>query len=184
LKNQLLITRIFGLLALSIAVILFFMRSNDAALMQKEISDLKNEIAKAEDDYLALDATMISLNDLNVHMGKELEMFRNPDNRMFFLKSNTVLSKEATGILCWNKKDFSIQLSVESLPEKEKDEHYYLWAFTNNKTIGLGALPSGINSNFYPLKITFRDPVKFAITLEEKGKEVIFNSSNLYLESE
>lgn len=166
------------------AAVLFFMWSNDAALKQEEIANLKNKIEKAEDDYLALDVTMISLNDLNVHMGKELEMFRNPDNKIFFLKSKTILSKEASGILCWNKKDFSIQLSVESLPEKEKNEQYYLWGFTNNKTMGLGALPSGINSNFYPLKITFRDPVKFAITLEEKGKEIIFNSDNLYLESE
>lgn len=149
--------------------------------MEKQLADVKSQLEKMGDDYLTLDATMIALNDLNTHMGKELEMFRNPDFKTVFLTKNHPMAEGSKAIICWNKIDKTILIAADHLPEKGGDKDFQLWAIVNGKPVDMGVLPAEINGNFMVLPSTVENPQAFAITLENKGGSPVPTMEQMYL---
>ncbi len=148
---------------------------------EKQLGEMKTEMEKLKEDYLTLDATMISLNDLNVHMGKELAMFRNPDFKTVFLTQNHPMADGSKAIICWNKIDKSVMIAADHLPEKDGDKDFQLWAIVNGKPVDMGVLPVEMNGNFIVLPSTIDNPQAFAITLENKGGSTVPTMEQMYL---
>lgn len=171
------------LFVLSIAILatLSIIFWQEHQISRDEAEKLKKENEKLQDDYLTLDASLISLNELNVHMSKELEMFRNPANRIFFLSSADLVLEETRSIICWNRKTGAILISVENFPEIPSDKKAILWAEINGKMISLGVLPKGLNSNFIQLEFTATNAENFLISLENSTEKPIAVPQSPYL---
>lgn len=167
--------------AASVAIILFFFLRSEQNAHETEIASMKNEAEKWKEDYLTLDATAIALNDLNVHMGKELDMFRNPDFKTVFLASSETDSEKGKIIICWNKNDGSVMIAVESIPDKPDEMDYQLWAIVDGKPMDMGVLAEESNGNFSVLETKVENPQAFAITLEKKGGSPVPTLENLFL---
>lgn len=171
------------LLVLFIAVLatvsIVFWQENQ--ISREEVERLKAENEKLQEDYLTLDASLISLNDLNVHMSKELEMFRNPDNRIFFLGSEELFWENSRAILCWNPTEKSLFIAVENFPDLPKDSRWQLWSVSNNELLSLGPLPKGVNSNFIKMEVPVEKADHFIISLEKSGNMQVVNPSLPYL---
>lgn len=148
---------------------------------ENAILNLENEIEKLNDDYLTLDANLVSLNDLNMAFSKELEMFRNPDNKTYFLNPIHPLANDSKAILIWNQKDKSILFSCEGLPKTSDETNYQLWALRSGKYFPVAVLPQILSGNFIKLKGTTDKAEGFFITLEEMGKLNESSPSETYL---
>jgi hypothetical protein len=177
-KNLTIIFLSVLIVALTIFNIFSWQKNNEN---ENTILNLKNEMEKLNDDYLTLDANLVSLNDLNVILANELEVFRNPDNKIYFLNGIHPLAKEAKAILIWNKKDKTILFSSEGLPKVSDKTHYQLWALRNGKNFPIIALPRILSGNFIKLDITTEWADGFIITLEESGALNELNPSETYL---
>ena len=177
-KNLTIIFLSLTIVVLTTLTIFYWQKNNEN---ESAILNLKNEIEKLSDDYLTLDANLVSLNDLNLILTNELEMFRNPDNKIFFLNGIHPLAKESKAILIWNKKDKTILFSSEGLPQVSEKTHYQLWVLRNGKNFPIIALPRILSGNFVKLDITTEMPDGFIITHEESGALNELNPSKTYL---
>lgn len=148
---------------------------------ENELAELKSEIEKLNDDYLTLDANLVSLNDLNVAFSREVEMFRNPDNKTYFLNAIHPLAKDSKAILIWNQKDKSILLSCEGLPKISDKTQYQLWALRGGKYYPVIDLPRILNGNFLDLETITEKAETYIITLEEAGENSSSIPSETYL---
>jgi hypothetical protein len=169
---------VLSVLLMAVLNIYSWMKSSER---EEKISGLESEIEKWKDDYFTLDANLISLNDLNVMLTKELELYRNPDNRAFFLQAIHALAEDAKAILIWNKKDYSILFSCEGLPKVSEKSNYQLWVLRNGKYFPVINLPRLLSSGFIKLETIIESADGFIITLEESSKNPPSVPSETYL---
>lgn len=169
---------VLAVLLMAILNIFSFMKSSES---EEKITQLESEIEKMQDDYLTLDANLISLNELNVMLSKELELFRNPDNRAFFLKAIHPLADSSKAILIWNKKDQSVLFSCEGLPKVSEKSNYQLWVLRGGKYFPVIALPRILSGSFIKLDCIIKSAEGFIISLEEAGKNPPAVPSETYL---
>lgn len=177
-KNITIIFLSLTIVALAVSNIFSWQKNKEN---ENTILNLENEMEKLNDDYLTLDANLVSLNDLNVTLSNELEMFRHPDNRAFFFNAIHPLAKESKAILVWNKKDKSIIFSCEGLPKASDETNYQLWVLRSGKYFPVAVLPQILSGNFIKLNSTTDQAEGFIITLEESGKLNESNPSETYL---
>ncbi len=178
-KNK--FTILFLVLAVLLMTVLNVFSWMKTAEREEKISGLESEIEKFKDDYFTLDANLISLNELNLMLSKELELYRNPDHRAFFLQAIHPLADDATAVLIWNKKDHSVLFSCEGLPKASDKSIYHLWALRNGKYFPVISLPRLLSSSFIKLETTIDSAEGFIITLEESGKNPPSVPSETYL---
>lgn len=177
-KNLTIIFLSLTIVALAISNIFSWQKNLDN---ENKIIQLEEENEKLNDDYLTLDANLVSLNDLNVAFTREVEMFRNPDNKTYFLNPIHALAKDAKAILIWNKKDKSFLFSCEGLPTTSDETNYQLWVLISGKYFPVAVLPQILSGNFIKLNGTTNQAEGFIITLEESGKLDESNPSETYL---
>jgi len=177
-KNLIIILLVFAIAILA-GVNIYSWQNNSKNATR--IAELENDLEKLQDDYLMLDANLISLNDLNVHLTNEVKMFRNPDVKTFILSSNEVFFEEGKVIVCWNKKDFSIFVSSEQLPKLESNQFFQLWSMNNNNYIKVETIPASMNGNFIKLDSEIAFTTGFILTIENDSKKTVPSLEKPYL---
>jgi hypothetical protein len=171
------------LLVLAIAILagvnIYSSKSNSET--EEKIIQLQKDLEILKDDYLMLDANLISLNDLNVHLTAEVNMFRNPDIKTFIILSNDIFFEGTKVIVCWNKKDFSIMVSAEQLPKLEDKQFFQLWALSNGKYIKAKSIPASMNGNFIKLEAKISLAETFILTIENSNENTAPSLEKPYL---
>ncbi len=134
---------------------------NETLIVDEEIQDLRNDIAK---NNKMLDNVMRQLLRLN-----------NPETEKYIIKGNE-RAKDLKTVAYINPKDKTSMIDVVSLPQLPEEQCYQIWAELQGKMVSLGIL-SEADRQLRAIPYT-ENALALNITIEPKGGNTIASLDN------
>lgn len=165
--------------------VLFIIASSVFINSRSNYNSLKAEIEQKEEEFeLALTMANKELEALDHSLSNfenQLAFLSNKQTKQVQL-SGTEKSENADVSIYWNTESDKVLLKVNELPKTPSAKQYQLWAIIDDQPTDMGMLPvENFGSSLIEMPNQAKNPVAFAITLEEEGGKPEPNLDELYV---
>lgn len=152
-------------------------RSNNSSLQAKldqQEAEYELALTKANKELESLDQSMNNFEN-------QLAFLSNKQTKQVQL-SGTEKSESAAVSVYWNTENNKVLLKVNELPQTPSKKQYQLWAIIDEKPTDMGMLPvEGFGNTLIEMPNKAKNPVAFAITLEDEGGKPEPNLEEMYV---
>jgi anti-sigma-K factor RskA len=156
----------------------FINSKSNYADLQAELNQTEEKLdmalTEAQQEVEKLDQSVITFEN-------QLAFLSSEQTKQVQLKG-TEKSTNASVSVYWNAENNRVLLKVNDLPKTPPSKQYQLWAIIDEQPTDMGMLPlDEFGNGLIEMPYTAKNPVAFAITLEEEGGKPEPNLDELYV---
>lgn len=111
-------------------------------------------------------------------MESKLNILKNPDTKIIPL-NGLPIAPTAKATIYWNNKEKATYLTIQNLPQPDKDKQYQLWAIVDKKPVDAGVFAYNVGE--LQIMKGFEKAEAFAVTLEPQGGSVSPTVEKMYV---